>query len=157
MTHYERVTLALAILGIVLATLSLLWQFLTWHRSGPVIKVSVSLSPQYVLGDGGSMIPLDGTEEIVAISATNVGRMEAAMVTWGFHLEDGYGGSRDLYLPPPPAQVPVPPQHSQFVAIAKRQLFQLMATDGMVSARGFVRLATGDLVDAPASDTVLAV
>jgi hypothetical protein len=39
----DIVTLVIAVLGLVAAAISLVWQIVSWRLTGPVVKVSVSM------------------------------------------------------------------------------------------------------------------
>jgi hypothetical protein len=86
----------------------------------------------------------------MALSATNVGRMEATVVMRGFHLRNTAGQTCDALYPDDktlPASVR-PHASAQFV-IRHEEIESGMAERRMTAARGFVRLATGEVVDAP--------
>lgn len=80
-------TLALAILGLVLSLLSLLWQGYTWRRNGAVLRVKVTNSfPVYgdQLGD-----------HYVTVTVVNEGRAATTVTGWGIDM-GGHGNLTHL-------------------------------------------------------------
>lgn len=71
----------LAIIAIVLSGASLIWQMVTWSRSGAVVGVTVAQSfPTYGADIG---------DPHVTVTAANQGRSAVTVQSWGLRLADG--------------------------------------------------------------------
>ena len=77
----DIVTLVIAVLGLVAAAISLVWQIVSWRLTGPVVKVSVSM---------GVLVGVSGPgHAIISITARNVGRSNVSIGAWGLRLPNG--------------------------------------------------------------------
>ena len=131
--------LGVAIVGVVLAGGSLLWQYLSWRDSGPVIAVE--------LGNGISTLgdELRPGYAVLIVTARNRGRAPVQVTGWGLRLPDG----RDAVQPRNLAFNPVTPatieggHHLQW--LLPFPLLDHLVTAPGFTARGWVRLATGDI------------
>ncbi|MGI5214962.1 hypothetical protein [Plantactinospora sp. CA-290183] len=136
------VPVVLSIIAIVMSAASLLWQVVSWRRSGPVVTVTVAQSL--------AAFPT-GAEWFTSVTARNTGRAPITVTGWGFQTPDG--GSV-VQLRPVAWASPVP-----YRLEPGSEGSWLMATDdvqGTSAERGvryqdlraFVRLADGRTVTA---------
>ncbi|CAM5589963.1 hypothetical protein [Streptomyces purpurascens] len=75
-------SLLISIGALVVSTVALVWQFISWLRTGPVIQVKTHLAIPVI---GGEMSP----EDFLAVNATNRGRSPATITGWGLLLPGG--------------------------------------------------------------------
>jgi hypothetical protein len=90
----ETATLVIAVVGVTLGALSLIWQATTWLLTGPRVKVSLRegfrgpggaiLGPRALYTDAGlAALRRQGfTDPILAIEAVNVGRLPTTVRSW---------------------------------------------------------------------------
>jgi hypothetical protein len=131
-------TLLIAVLGLVLAVLSLAWQAWTWSRSGPVLSLSTSNQfPSYAdhLGD-----------HLVCLTVVNKGRAATTIQAWGIELPDG-GNIVSWNNPPWFTQLPqrLEPHASVDLRIDAEELRQVAAERSVPfdSMRPWVRAGDG--------------
>jgi hypothetical protein len=77
----DIVTLVIAVLGLMAAAISLVWQIVSWRLTGPLVKVSVSRG--FLVGVPGPV------PEIISVTARNVGRSNVSIGAWGLRLPNG--------------------------------------------------------------------
>ncbi|GAB2731733.1 hypothetical protein [Streptomyces bullii] len=75
-------SLLISIGALLVSVIALVWQFISWLRTGPVIQVRTHYAIPVI---GGEM----STEEFLAVSATNRGRSPATITSWGLLLPGG--------------------------------------------------------------------
>jgi hypothetical protein len=80
-------TLAIAVLGLVLAVVSLVWQVVTWTYEGAKVRVTASFG---FLTYGPEL-----SDRMVIVEASNVGRSQVELLGWGFDV----GGNASLFVP----------------------------------------------------------
>jgi hypothetical protein len=98
----NTVALVFAVVGVVLALVSLGWQAATFFLSGPRVKVSfaeglrgahdgVMIGPPSIYTEAGrEALEADGyTERVVAVTARNVGRMATTASMWAIRFGNG--------------------------------------------------------------------
>lgn len=112
----EVVTLGIAAAGLALAALSLGWQAATFLMSGPRMKVRLSegfrglpgvmIGPPGVYTDEGlaSLQHQGYTEHVLAVTATNKGRLSATVREWSLHFGNRakFANQHDPRNPPLP-------------------------------------------------------
>jgi hypothetical protein len=132
-----RVTLAVAIVGVVLAATSLGWQFWTYLNNGP--RVIVKSSAAITAGVPGSGF-------YACVSAINRGRAATTVSAWGFSLPSGASIVQTRALPWS-TQVPhrLEPQSAADFHMDASELFTTCQERGIdpASLRSWVRLASG--------------
>ncbi len=151
-THdaFTVVTLVLALLGVVLAVVSLAWQAVTFFLSGARVKTKLLLGG---LGPGGAILWEVGPEgaelspddlPVVAVEVTNSGRTDIDVVGWG--LDYGRGLT---FVPSPwwpnkelPFRLKHGSQQTWFVKRADAD-HAANAVGKAQAVTGFVRLGTG--------------
>ncbi|MER5652672.1 hypothetical protein ABT076_06550 [Streptomyces sp. NPDC002131] len=69
-------TLVISIAALAVSFTALVWQFITWLRNGPVIRVKAHYAIPVI---GGSV----SSTQYLAVSATNRGRAPATITGWG--------------------------------------------------------------------------
>ncbi|MFC8432237.1 hypothetical protein [Streptomyces sp. NPDC057253] len=74
-------TLLISLAALAVSIISLVWQFITWLRNGPVIRVKTYYSIPVVAGQVGN-------SQYLSVSATNRGRAPATITSWGLLLPD---------------------------------------------------------------------
>jgi hypothetical protein len=74
-------TLLISLAALAVSIISLVWQFISWLRNGPVIRVKTHYAIPVIAGEmGGS--------QYLSVSATNRGRAPATITSWGLLLPD---------------------------------------------------------------------
>ena len=135
-------TLALAIIGVVLGFVSFAWQVWIHITSGPRIKLEVSNS---IIPD--VQAPYDW---LVCVTATNTGRSATTVVSWGFGAPDG-GNVHQFERLPWSAALPhrLEPQSSVDFHMPAAGVRQACAERGIAlsALRAWVRLGTGKRVE----------
>ncbi|MBT2504786.1 hypothetical protein J7I98_02520 [Streptomyces sp. ISL-98] len=71
----------LSICALAVSVVSLTWQVVSWLRTGPVIKVRTHYAIPVIAGEIGS-------QQYLAVAATNRGRAPATITNWGLLLPD---------------------------------------------------------------------
>ena len=91
-------TLALAIIGVVLSMASLAWQAFIWRHNGPVLRVTSAYSiPVFNDSDLG--------EDHISVTVTNAGRAPTTVTGWGIDM----GGQKNMQVVRPvPFSAPLP-------------------------------------------------
>jgi hypothetical protein len=147
---FAVVTLVFAVLGVVLAVVSLVWQAVTFLLGGARVKTRLLLGG---LGPGGAILWELGDESaelspedlpVVAVEVTNSGRTDLDVVGWGLD----YGRGLTFIPSPwsPNKELPFRLKHgSQQIWFVKREDADHAANAvGRAHAvSGFVRLGTG--------------
>ncbi|GAA3840379.1 hypothetical protein [Streptomyces chiangmaiensis] len=72
-------TLVISACALGVSVIALIWQFISWLRNGPVIKVSTHYAIAVI---AGNLAPGD----YLAIAATNRGRAPTMITSWGLLL-----------------------------------------------------------------------
>lgn len=97
----ETAALAVAIIGLVLAVLSLVWQAVTFVLAGPRVKVRLKeglrgpagavIAPPSIYTDAGrAALEADGyNEHVLAVVVTNSGRSPTTVQRWSLHFGNG--------------------------------------------------------------------
>lgn len=143
---HQRMTLAIAIAGFLLAVISLSWQVWTFRASGARVKVTT-----------GTAIPVGGAGHIppqLQITAVNAGRGPASIVRFGLELPDG--GSIAATRPSPLASSSLPArlegQSSANFFLDNAECHEEFDRRGVPlnQVRPYVDLATGGRVYGPA-------
>lgn len=137
----EGVTLALAILGVVLAVASLAWQAWSWQHSGPVVKVR-----------GTSSFLTTSSELWLHVEATNTGRAPCTVEAWGVLVPpDG-----QIVQPNPwPISAPLPYRLESHASASwfmhQSELHQVSQQRGvpLSAMRPFVRIAGKGTISGP--------
>lgn len=141
MTGADIVAISIAVLGLVLSTISLTWQVVQWKLAGSRVKVETRLA----MGIGGQ--PL--YDKLLMITARNVGRTAISLTGWGLLHAD-----RDAHVPGHTMDVPFNPAMpvrlepgtaQDFYMALEPTVRQLTEMGVLPAARlyGFVSLATG--------------
>jgi hypothetical protein len=96
------------------------------------------------------MVPVVDGPLWLWVTATNTGRIAAQIKAWGFHLRNETTGAETDSTFPDDQSLPVElaPQGSSHFNCDKRVLVQGMKERQLLTATAFVRLATGEMVDA---------
>jgi hypothetical protein len=81
MSALDITTLVLAIIGVVAAGASLIWQVVSWRLTGPVVRVEIGTAIPVMAGQLGP--------DMVYVKAINIGRAPVEVTGWGFRLPDG--------------------------------------------------------------------
>lgn len=76
----EWVTLGIASLGLFVAALSLGWQIVAWTLSGSRVEATIGLA----LSVGGPT----HSEQLLSVTASNIGRARASVTSWAVMLPD---------------------------------------------------------------------
>jgi hypothetical protein len=99
--------------------------------------------------DAGGIRSVGENSGSVTVRAVNTGKAPAIVTAWGFHLK-GQRELGDMIFPDDPS-VPteVPPQGVVWFRVEKSVMLSAMIDRQMDRARGFVRLATEEMIDAP--------
>jgi hypothetical protein len=142
--------LVVAVVAVCLGGASLIWQVSTWRRSGPEVRVYVHEAPFHRPIDAGGLRSVGENTGSVTVRAVNTGRVPAIVTAWGFHLR-GETELGDMIFPDDPS-VPteVPPQGVVWFRVERSVMLSAMIERQMDRARGFVRLATEEMIEAPA-------
>jgi hypothetical protein len=150
-------TLVIAIAGVLLGGASLGWQVVSWQKSGPVVKVFVHPSPLYVRAENGDMQPRPDLGRVLTLNATNSGRTAARIDTWGYQLENATTGVKYQLTFGDPSKLPahLPALERVEFPLDRSILINGMNERQMLTARGFVQLATGEQVPAPTDAVML--
>jgi len=134
-------TLAIALIGLVLAAASFGWQIFTHLASGPKIKLLVS----------NGVLPYQEPplDWLVVVTAINTGRAAASIASWGLRTPDG----QNLHQVEPVPWAPtlphrLEPQASVELYMPVANLRQICTAQGIAisSLRSWVRLGTDKLV-----------
>jgi hypothetical protein len=113
----EIATLVIAVIGLVLATLSLIWQASTFFLTGPRVKVRLSeglrspqggvvIAPPSIYTEAGrAALDADGyTEHVLAVTARNAGRAPVSLTRWSLR----FGNEVVVVYPGGGGNVPLP-------------------------------------------------
>jgi hypothetical protein len=145
------VTLVIATVGALLGGISLCWQVATWRKSGPVVKVYVheAARPQRA-ADGDTMSRPD-LGMTLTVNATNTGRSPARILSWGYQMENKSMSVKYelLFRNDPKLPADLLPLGLCSFTFDKGQLVDGMTRRNMLTARGFVDLASGERISAP--------
>jgi hypothetical protein len=132
------VTLAIAIIGLLVAMLSFAWQVWTHLTNGPRVSVTVSNS---IVPDAPA--PYDW---LVCVTATNKGRAAATVANWGFRVPGG-GNVQQFQRMPWSADLPyrLEPHSSVDLHMPVAGLRQTCLNEqiDLRSLKAWVRLGTG--------------
>jgi hypothetical protein len=150
-------TLLIAVAGVVLGGASLAWQIVAWRKSGPVVSVFVHEAPFFVRARDGEMAPRPDLGVTLTVNAVNTGRTAARIDSWGYALENGSTGAKyDLTFGEiPMLPCPLEPHQRCEFPFTRESLIEGMTPRKMLTARGFVQLATGKRVYAPNNSVTL--
>jgi hypothetical protein len=128
----------LAIIGVVAASVSLIWQVVSWRLTGPVVRVKVGTGIPVREGQLGP--------EMVYVRAINIGRAPIEVAGWGFRLPDGrtivgvdeYGGGENVPFT-------LAGGHSESWYMYRTTLMGTRegASGAPIALRGMVQLGTG--------------
>src|SRR5262245_44789962 len=77
----EIASLMLGIIGTATGVGALVWEVITWRRSGPVVAVDVTQGLPTYSADVG--------DPVTQVTATNSGRAPVTVTSWGLELPDG--------------------------------------------------------------------
>lgn len=80
-TTIDIVNLVLALIGVIGATVALVWRFVEWRLTGSVVKVN--LNHATLLMNDGTV----GANKAVSITAQNVGRTSVSVTGWGLEID----------------------------------------------------------------------
>lgn len=135
--------LVLSIVALIVGAASLMWQVISWKRSGPVVGVTATQS--LPIFDHG---PLDW---YVAVTAQNSGRAPVTVTGWGLRFPDGQTFVMVRNLPwsaPLPHRLDAGAEGSWM--IPTDEVKKECAARGVrhQDLTGFVRLANGRTADA---------
>lgn len=133
-------TLAVALLGLILAIVSLTWQVIAWRWSGARIRVTVS--SLVILDDFAQL-----ARETIQLTVRNVGRTAAHIRGWGFR----HGRTVRYATPIPGPAGSSPPSlplrlealHEESWCVPLSDLRGDAKEHEVVWVRGFVRMGTG--------------
>lgn len=160
----EIATLVIAIIGLILAVVSLLWQAATFVLSGPRVKVRLRegirgdhggalLGPiENYTADGLAALTAQGySEHVLGIEVVNTGRLPATIRTWGLRFGNRavYTHNLDPRNPPLPHRLEPATSEVWYVPVANLQELQGDFVDQSreaATARADVDLATGKTV-----------
>ncbi|MGW1363500.1 hypothetical protein ACWCQP_39550 [Streptomyces chartreusis] len=92
-------TLVISLCALAVSVFSLVWQFISWLRNGPVIKVTTHNAIPVI---GGSVVQ----GQYLAVAATNRGRASATVTSWGLLLPGDVSTASDSA--PLPGVEPLP-------------------------------------------------
>src|ERR1700728_1334440 len=132
------------------------WQVYTWRRSGPVVKVSVYDSPASRPDEDFVLQVAPDVTRMLVVTARNFGRSDACLVGWGFWLGNNQYPDRERAMWPHefPLSSKVPfdllPNRAAHFYYPKTSIAERMSKMGYTTARGYVGLATGEVLKAPA-------
>lgn len=157
--------LVVAVIAVVLAAVSLLWQAAAYFLSGPRIKVSldeglrgpgggvISAPPSAYTEKGREKLVADGyTERIVAVVVRNVGRMPTTIRMWSLR----FGNDALWTFPIDPENVPLPHRldaHDEIGWYATLEQLRdlqrefLDQSDEAAAVVGLVRLGSGSQIE----------
>jgi hypothetical protein len=113
----DAAALVIAVVGVVLATLSLIWQALTFFLTGPRVRVRLSeglraphggvvIAPPSIYTQAGrAALEADGyTEHVLAVTARNAGRAPVSLLRWSLR----FGNDAIITYPGGGGNVPLP-------------------------------------------------
>ncbi|MFJ9749668.1 hypothetical protein [Streptomyces chartreusis] len=92
-------SLMISLAALAVSIVALMWQFISWLRNGPVIKVRSHNAIPVVRGSIGD-------RQYLSVSATNRGRASATITQWGLLLPGGMTTASDSA--PLPGVEPLP-------------------------------------------------
>jgi hypothetical protein len=131
----DWITLGVGFAALLLASISLIWQAVTWNLTGARVKVKTS----HVF-----LVMEPDLRHAISVEARNVGRSSIEITGWGFKLEDG----RSMVVPHPRSWNPAMPMtleggHSASWSVPIVDLDTDLTSTGAAQLRGFVNLGTG--------------
>lgn len=133
----DLAALIIAIVGLVIAVASLTWQAVTWFYEGARVKVEVT----YGLVTCGPEL----SDQMVIVTATNVGRSPVGVTGWGFDLG---GGKTMIVREPVPGSTDLPTTlaggHGAKWFVPLDEVRAGMQRAGVRSAVPIVNLGTGN-------------
>jgi hypothetical protein len=140
---FQWLTAGIAVLGLVLAVASLVWQIITWRLTGSVVKIDLA----YAFTVGGTM----ESTACFSITARNLGRLAVAIDSWGLKLPPE--GATMVTPNPrpwqgPPVPVTLEAGHSVTWYMVRDEIIgELRAHFAPgVQVRGMVRTGTGEMI-----------
>ena len=77
-------SLFVGLIALALSVVSVVWQFVTWRGSGPLVRVEVSQSVPVLPGQRPGDL-------YTQVTARNLGRMPITVTSWALELPDGSG------------------------------------------------------------------
>jgi len=131
-------TLFIAIAGVALGLVSLVWQIVTWRSSGP--NLTVTCAEAFPVGPD-----FDRPVPFISVEATNRGRMAAPVASVGWEVRKG-----QTMVPTEwanwsdPLPTSIAPHDSASWAYPAEVLRGDMERHGIQEVRAFVRTSTGD-------------
>ena len=136
---FGYVTAAIAVLGLLLATASLVWQVRTWGLAGSVVQVEIGQSMEDTP---------NGLIRVLKVTARNVGRLGIEINEWGLRVdvtpEMNVSPSQKGWGTPLPAKLD--PGHSAVWLTPSSNILALLEHNGIPDSKvhGFVALGTGE-------------